>query len=92
MSSLSTSAAGRGSVAVPPLAWMKKEASFSSVVASWFIAIRPRSDAMFEGLLWASRPNHSMPSWWSPARLAKSVSVPSFLKAGVLAVSGSPSA
>ena len=41
-SSLSISAAGRGRVAVPPLAWMKKEASFSSVVASWFTPRMPR--------------------------------------------------
>ena len=92
MSSLSISAAGRGNTEVPPLAWMKKELSFSSVVASWFMASRPRELKLSDGLPEASRPNHSMPSWWSPARLPNSPSVPSFLKAGVLAVSGSPRA
>ncbi|MDT4890079.1 hypothetical protein FQZ97_1268670 [compost metagenome] len=63
MSSLSISAAGRGRVDAPPVGWMKKELSFSSVVASWFMASRPRAVALSDGLPCASRPNHSMPSW-----------------------------
>ena len=91
MSSLSTSPAGRGRLALPPSAWMKKEVSFSSVVASWLMASRARV-LLAAGLPSADRPKYSMPSWWSPARLPHSLSVPSFLSAGVDAVSGSPSA
>jgi hypothetical protein len=85
--SLSASAAGRGRAVTPAGCrnW--------SVIASWFTARMPRCEpAASRAVPAAFSGKNSIPSWWSPARLAKSVSVPSLRQAGVAALSGSPSA
>src|SRR6218665_924801 len=54
--SLSTSTAGRGKLLVPPSGCRKYEDSFSSVVASWLMASRPRSLALSLRLPFAPAP------------------------------------
>ena len=44
---------------------------------SWLMHISPRVLDVGSGLPAALSPNQYMPSWWSPARCAKLVSVPS---------------